>query len=254
MGLFPAFPSARIAQYSGMLSPVLQRRPPHLCLTRFTRLAHLAIVLLSLCLASTNAAPSAPARSNPGPSPITTTLTAPSPVLPRTNLVAQFQIKRGFRIELVASDPLVCAPAALAFDESGRLFVAEMRDYPDKRNQTPHLGRIRMLQDTDGDGVYDSSTIYADELATPSAIICYGGGIFVAAAPDILYFKDTARNGLADQRRIVFSGFGEPGQPAPPDPVFINNFNWGPDNRIHAGAGEFGGKLQASGSSEPLFV
>src|ERR1051326_906511 len=151
----------------------------------------------------------APIATNAGP--ITTNLARPSPLVPKTNLVSEFQIKRGFRFELVASSPMVCAPAAMAFDESGRLFVAEMRDYPDKRNATPHLGQIRVLQDTDGDGLYDSSTVYADELPAPSAVFCYGGGVFAIAAPDLWFFKDTAKNGVADVRRVVISGFGEPG-------------------------------------------
>src|SRR5437867_950931 len=68
-----------------------------------------------------------------------------------TNTPAAFQIEKGFRIELVASEKLVSAPAAMAFDENGRLFAAETRDYLDRKETNPHLGRIRMLEDTDGD-------------------------------------------------------------------------------------------------------
>src|SRR5256714_7440905 len=64
--------------------------------------------------------------------------------------LATFQIKKGFRIELVAAEPLVVDPIATAFDANGRLFVVEMRDYPERRNQTPHLGRVHLLEDTDG--------------------------------------------------------------------------------------------------------
>src|SRR5579862_5656429 len=106
----------------------------------------------------------------------------PPTAAPTSNQLAAFQIKRGFRIELVASESMVSSPAAMAFDENGRLFVAEMRDYPDKRAQIPHSGRVRLLEDSDGDGVFDSSRVYADDLAWPSAIACYGGGVFVAAA------------------------------------------------------------------------
>ena len=87
-----------------------------------------------------------------------------------TNAPGPFQIKRGFRIELAAAEPMVAAPAALAFDERGRLFVAEMRDYPDRREQSPHLGQIRMLEDMDENGVFQTSTVYADNLPWPSAV------------------------------------------------------------------------------------
>src|SRR5262249_55899961 len=157
---------------------------------------------------------------------------------------------RGFRIELVASSPMVCSPAAMAFDEEGRLFVAEMRDYPDKRDKSPHVGRIRMLQETDGDGLYDSSTVYADEMPAASGIFCYGGGVFVVAVPDLLFFKDTAKSGVADVRRVVVSGFGEPG-PIVAGFNLPNNLTWGLDNRIHGASGEFGGKLALATGGEP---
>src|SRR5438105_9448038 len=67
-------------------------------------------------------------------------------------LASAFQIKPGFRIESVTPESMVSSPVAMAFDENGRLFVAEMRDYPDRRAQNPHLGRVRLLEDADGDG------------------------------------------------------------------------------------------------------
>src|SRR5438067_293138 len=117
-----------------------------------------------------------------------------------TNVLSEFQIKKGFRIELVAGENLVEAPVAMAFDENGRLFVAEMRPDANRSADSPHQGRIRLLTDNDGDGLFDSSVIYADNLASPSAIACYGGGIFVASTPDIIYLKDTKGDGLADLR------------------------------------------------------
>jgi len=130
---------------------------------------------------------------------------------------------------------MVSSPVAMAFDENGRLFVVEMRDYPEGRAQNPHLGRVRLLEDTDGDGIFDSSTIYADNLAWPSAVACYGGGIFVAATPEVIYFKNNPDTGLADDRKIVFSGFGTlSGGPNPE--ALLNSFVWGLDNRIYGGA------------------
>src|SRR5690606_23209471 len=87
-----------------------------------------------------------------------------------------------------------------------RLFVIEMRDYSEQDRE--HLGRVRLLEDRDGDGRYDHSAIYAEGLSWPTAIICWDGGVYVGAAPDIYYFKDTDGDGRADVRRVVYTGFG----------------------------------------------
>src|SRR3954467_15772428 len=86
-----------------------------------------------------------------------------------------FQVKPGFHLDLVASEPLVMDPVAMCFDEDGRLFVVEMRDYSERRDE--RLGRIRLLEDTDGDGHFDKSTVFAHDLPWPTALFCYGGGI-----------------------------------------------------------------------------
>jgi len=178
-----------------------------------------------------------------------------APTARATNGVTGFRIRQGFRVEQVAGESVVSAPAAMAFDENGRLFVAEMRDYPERREQSPHLGRIRLLEDTDGDGVFDSSTVFADDIALPSAIACYNGGIFVGATPEILYFKDVDGDGIADERRTVFSGFGGNSRVLRFD-FLLNNFAWGLDNRIHGGASGIGGTINAveAKGSEPIML
>jgi putative membrane-bound dehydrogenase-like protein len=155
--------------------------------------------------------------------------------------LAAFQIKRGFRLELVAADPVVASPVAMAVDENGRLFVAELRD-PNRRD--PNLGQIRVLQDNDGDGIFEASAVYAEEFAWPSAIACSGGGIFVAATPELIYLKDTAGDGVADVRRVVFNGFGgDPG--AIKADALLNSFSWSLDNRIHGATAGIGGTVTA---------
>ncbi len=174
---------------------------------------------------------------------------APSAPHAATNGLASFVLKAGFRIELVAEAPQVEAPVAMAFDENGRLFVAEMRDYPNRRKETPHLGRIRLLEDTNGTGKFESSTVFADDLPCPSAVACYEGGVFVAAAPDILYLKDSAGTGSANVRQTVFTGFGSSNAPNPD--AFLNNFNWGLDNRIHGATAGIGGIVTGANSARP---
>ena len=115
-----------------------------------------------------------------------------------------------------------------------------MRDYPDRRDQNPHLGRIRLLEDTNGDGKFDSSRVFAENLAWPSAIACSGGGVFVAATPEILFIKEPALGG-GEVRKVVFNGVGA-GKPLRAD-ALLNSFAWGPDNRIHVGTAGLGGTL-----------
>src|SRR5215831_7277744 len=105
----------------------------------------------------------------------TNTALRPPTVPPTSGLASSFEIKKGFRIELVTPESMISSPVAMAFDERGRLFVVEMRDYPNARASIPHLGHIRLLEDSDGDGVFDSTTVYADNLPWPSAVACYDG-------------------------------------------------------------------------------
>src|SRR2546425_8772500 len=94
-----------------------------------------------------------------------------------------FQLKKGFRLELVAAEPLVTEPIALAFDEDGRLFVVEMSDFPEGDKE--HHGQVKRLEDTDGDGRFDKATVFADGLRWPSAVHCFGGGGVVGGGPGL---------------------------------------------------------------------
>src|ERR1043166_3853079 len=184
-----------------------------------------------------------PAATNPAVTP------PPPPPRPGAAAISSFLIKPGFRIELVAGESLVNAPVAMAFDENGRLFVAELPGF--SGTSGARTGRIRVLEDTDGDGVFDTGTIYADNLPWPSAIACYGGGVFVAAATDVIYLKDNRGDGIADSRKVVFSGFGGGTKVVSPE-LQISSLTWGPDNRFHAVSGGLGGPLPATGSAEEI--
>jgi putative membrane-bound dehydrogenase-like protein len=166
------------------------------------------------------------------------------PPLPPEAALQTLKVKEGFHLELVAAEPKVTSPVAVSFDENGRMFVVEMVDYSERRDEVPHLGRIRMLEDLDGDGVYEKSTIFATNLAWPTAVFCYNGGVFVAATPDILYLKDTNGDGKADVRETVFTGFAE-GSVRLNVQEMLNTFVWGLDNRIHGATSGEGGLIRS---------
>jgi putative membrane-bound dehydrogenase-like protein len=130
------------------------------------------------------------------------------PALEPEQALAGFEMEDGLQIELAAAEPLVVDPVALAFDERGRMFVAENRGYPTGPEAgVGPAGIIALLTDTNGDGRYDTRTVFASELSFPNGIQPWRGGIFVTCAPDIFYLKDTTGDGRADVRQVVLTGF-----------------------------------------------
>jgi putative membrane-bound dehydrogenase-like protein len=156
------------------------------------------------------------------------------PPTPPDRAAATCAVRPGFQLELVAAEPLVVDPVAMAFDEDGRLYVVEMRDYSERRAEK--LGRVKLLEDTDGDGRYDQASIFADNLPWPTAVTCWDGGIFVVAAPDLLYFKDTDGDRRADVHAMIFTGFGNLAEKLNVQ-ALPNSLQWGPDQRIHGALG-----------------
>ena len=156
---------------------------------------------------------------------------------------ATFEVQKGFEMRLVAHEPDVVDPVALAFDEDGRLFVAEMRGYPNEGYGTGNItsGKIRMLEDRDGDGVFEHSTIYADKLRFPTSVMPYRGGLLVANAPDILYLEDTDNDGKADKRRVLYTGFDVNNIQQ-----LLSSFQWGLDNWVYGCAGGKGGRITSA--------
>ncbi len=161
--------------------------------------------------------------------------------------VATFEVEPGFELDLVAHEPLVTDPIAIAFDESGALFVVEMRSYSERREEA--LCRIRRLTDTDGDGIFDKATIYAEGLKWATAVGCWKGGIFVAATPDVFYFHDDDGDGVADSKTTVFTGFGTPDPSGLNVQGLVNSFQWGLDNRIYGSTAPNAGMVRKP--SEP---
>jgi putative membrane-bound dehydrogenase-like protein len=146
-----------------------------------------------------------------------------------------FKVADGLEVTLVAAEPDVMDPVALAFDELGRLWVAEMADYP----LGPPSGRIRILEDRDGDGRVDRSTVFARDIPYPTGVMPLRGGVLVTAAPDILFLKDADGDGKADVREVVFTGFTEGNQQHR-----VNGLRYGLDNWIHGTNGDSGGSIR----------
>ncbi|MBI3840098.1 MAG: CehA/McbA family metallohydrolase, partial [Planctomycetia bacterium] len=164
------------------------------------------------------------------------------PVPPKepAEAVKTFEALDGFCMELVAHEPDVTDPVAACFDENGGMYVAEMIDYPyhPKPGEDP-LGRVRYLEDTDGDGTYDKSWVFADKIVWPTGVVCWKGGVYVAAAPDIWYLKDTDGDHRADVKERVYTGFGDRNQQGG-----VNNLNWGVDHTIYGSASVNGGAVR----------
>ncbi len=159
-----------------------------------------------------------------------------------------FAVQHGFTLDLVAHEPIVNDPVDGCFDEHGNLFIAEMRGYPYSAEvrlpqQPLPLGRkdackVRRLVDADRDGLFESSTVFAEGLSWVVSVCCFDGGVFVLAPSHLYYLKDTTGDGVADLKQIVASGFGRGNVQA-----LANNLKWGPDGRIYFAGGMVGGDI-----------
>ncbi|MFM9960104.1 MAG: PVC-type heme-binding CxxCH protein [Planctomycetaceae bacterium] len=195
----------------------------------------------------------------------------PGPKSPEASL-KMIQVKPGYRVELVAAEPLVRDPVAFDWGPDGKLWVAEMADYPlgvgageeadgedsvvrrsasqthdaERRatllKQAGHTlggGRVRFLEDTDGDGKYDKSTVFLDKLNFPNGVMAWRDGVLISAAPDVLFARDTNGDGRADEVKVLLTGFGEGNQQHR-----VNGFSWGLDNMVHCANGDSGGAIK----------
>ena len=119
------------------------------------------------------------------------------------------EVPEGFEVELVAAEPLLRDPVAFDWGPDGRLWVVEMADYPEGMDGAGQPGgRVRVLEDTNADGVYDTSTLFLEGLSFPTGIMVWRDGVLITAAPDVLYAEDTDGDGRAESPKVLFTGFG----------------------------------------------
>jgi putative membrane-bound dehydrogenase-like protein len=200
---------------------------------------------------------------------------APKPLSPDES-ARRFKVPAGFRIELVASEPLIREPSGLCWDERGQLFVCELHGYNlegqydiEELNRTGQLdrevrriqaderhkkaaeaetyGTIKRLHDTDGDGRMDRAEVWADRLPPCFGICPSRGGIIAACQTQILFLADQDRDGQAEVRDVLFEGFAKG-----PLERSINCPQWGPDHWIYVGRGSGGGMIRGKYLPQPV--
>ncbi len=141
------------------------------------------------------------------------------------------KVPEGFTVELVAAEPDIVNPVAMTFDERGRIWITESIEYP-RHQAGPGRDRVKVLESTRGDGRYDKITVFADGLNIPSGIAVGHGGVWVANAPDILYYPEV--DGKAGKPEVVVTGFGRSDTHELP-----NSLTWGPDGCLYGLNGVF---------------
>lgn len=140
----------------------------------------------------------------------------------------QFDIAPGFEINLFAESPLLAKPIQMNFDPQGRLWIAGSSVYPQILPSQSADDKIIVLEDTDGDGYAEKSTVFAEGLLIPTGIAPGDGGVYVGQSTELLHFADTNGDGVADTKRIVLSGFG-----TEDTHHLVHTLRWGHDGQLY---------------------
>ncbi len=190
----------------------------------------------------------------------------PGGPLPAAEAMKTFNLHPDFKLSLVADENVAEKIMSLDWDPQGRLWVVETPEYPGGRLITkndakitpwrerepdkfpiggnePRAGhdRISLLEDTNGDGIMDKKTVFADGLELPTSVVFYRDGVIVAQAPDILWIRDTNGDGKADKTEVLFTGWGVMDTHA-----VISNLRWGPDGWIYGSVGYSAGDVTSA--------
>ncbi|MCA9045948.1 MAG: sorbosone dehydrogenase, partial [Planctomycetaceae bacterium] len=139
-----------------------------------------------------------------------------------------FILPEGFEVNLFAADPQIAKPIQMNFDARGRLWIASSSVYPQIEPGAEANDRILILNDEDGDGVSDSTKVFATGLLIPTGVEPGDGGAYVAASTELLHFVDLDGDDVADERRIVLSGFG-----TEDTHHILHTLRWGPEQRLY---------------------
>jgi putative membrane-bound dehydrogenase-like protein len=160
---------------------------------------------------------------------------ANSPALSPVDAQKVFSVPPGFEVRLFAAEPDVVNPVAMTWDERGRLWVLELYEYPlGAPAGQKGRDRIKILEDTDNDGVADKVTVWADGLNLATGLLLGNGGAYVGQAPDLLFLEDTNHDDKADKRTVLLTGFGLNDRHE-----LLNGFTWGPDGQLYMTHGVF---------------
>jgi putative membrane-bound dehydrogenase-like protein len=168
----------------------------------------------------------------------------PRALSPEESLNAM-RVRLGFEVQLVASEPLIRSPVAFEWSADGRLWVVEMSDYPNGIDEKGKGGgRVRILDDANGDGRYENAVTFLENLNFPTGIYPWRKGVVISAAPDIFYAEDTNGDGKADMREVLFTGF-TPGN----QQHRMNGFDYGLDGWLYGANGDSGGTVRVAGKA-----
>lgn len=159
------------------------------------------------------------------------------PALSAEESLKRISVPAGFKVVLAAGEPLIQDPVAFDWGPDGRLWVIEMSDYPNGMDgRGSPGGRLKVLEDVEGDGVYDKAKLFLEGLSFPTGVKVWRKGVLITAAPQVIYAEDQDGDGRADVKQTLYAGFGEENQQHR-----VNGLRWGLDGWLYLGSGSGGG-------------